>query len=70
MLNGDELGPRNLKALWFISIILLLGAIINANMFGELAILVTAMNRKAAYFQNKLDTANNAMLNLKLSENL
>ena len=47
-----------------------LGAIINANIFGELAVLVQALNRKSARFQEQIDTANTAMKNLKLPEDL
>jgi len=50
MLNGDELGPRTIKALWFISGILILGAVINANIFGNLAVIIGELNKKASRF--------------------
>ena len=66
MLNGDELGPRTIKALWFISGILILGAVINANIFGNLAVIIGELNKKASRFQENIDTANTAMKNLKI----
>lgn len=47
-----------------------MGAIINANIFGELAVILATMNRNAALFQAKLDIANAAMKNLTLPEKL
>ena len=70
MLNGDEIGPRTIKALWFISGILILGAVINANIFGNLAVIIGEMNKKASRFQEKIDTANTAMKNLKIPNKL
>ena len=47
-----------------------MGAFINANIFGNMAVLLSAINRKAAMFQEKLDTANTAMKNMKISSKL
>ena len=47
-----------------------MGAIINANIFGNMAVLISALNRKTALFQEKLDTANTAMKNMKISSKL
>ena len=43
---------------------------INANIFGNMAVLLQGINRKASQFQEKLDTANTAMKNMKISEHL
>lgn len=45
-----------------------MGAIINANIFGELAVIASNLNMKAALFQQKIDIVNTAMKNLKLPE--
>ena len=66
MLNGDELGPRTITSLWFISIVLILGAVINAYIFGNLAVILTEMNQKNQRFQRKIDTANTAMKNMHI----
>ena len=41
---------------------------INANIFGNMAVLLQGINRKASQFQEKLDTANTAMKNMKISD--
>ena len=49
---------------------IVIGAMINANIFGNMAVLLQGLNRKIAQFQEKLDTANTAMKNMKISEQL
>lgn len=51
MLNGGEVGPRTVLELIFVSVIMLAGAIINANIFGNMAVLIQNMNRKDTKFQ-------------------
>lgn len=70
MLTGNDIGPRGYAQLIFASIFVTLGAIINANIFGELAVILATMNRNAAIFQAKVDVANAAMRNLSLPEKL
>ena len=47
-------------------VVLLIGAIVNANIFGNMAVIVQDLNQKASRFQEKIDTANTSMSNLKL----
>ena len=68
MLGGNDVGPRGTFQLMFVFIVLILGAIINANIFGNMAVLITAYNRKASIFQEKLENANETMKNLKIPE--
>jgi hypothetical protein len=70
MLTGNDVGPRDDFQLFFTTVTLLLGAIINANIFGNMAVLITAINRKASRFQEQIDTANTAMKNMKLPEDI
>jgi hypothetical protein len=70
MLTGNDIGPRNEVQLIFLSAALGMGAIINANIIGELAVILSKLNRKAAIFQQKLDTANDAMRHLGIPEKL
>lgn len=70
LLAGNDLGPRGQLQLFFTTIALGAGAIINANIIGELAVILAKMNRKSTNFQTKLDTANDAMRNLGLPEKL
>ena len=50
MLGGNEMGPRTQTELAFVAFIMLAGAIINANIFGEMAVLVQMISRKSAKF--------------------
>ena len=46
--------------------LMLISAMVNANIFGTMAVLVQQMNEKTVKFQEDIDTANTAMTNLKL----
>lgn len=70
LLTGNDIGPRNEIQLSFVIILLTMGAIINANIIGELAVILAKLNRKATIFQAKLDTSNDAMKSLGLPEKL
>ena len=70
MLTGNDIGPRNEVQLIFLTAALGMGAIINANIIGELAVILSKLNRRAAHFQGKLDTANDAMRHLGLPEKI
>lgn len=66
VLTGNDIGPRGWFQLLVCALFVLFGAIINANIFGELAVLLAAMNRKQTKFAEQIDTANTAMANLNL----
>lgn len=66
MLNGNEVGPRSFIEYVFVSAFLIVGAILNANIFGTMAVLLQEMNKKSSRFRGKLDTAKTAMKNLGL----
>lgn len=68
MLNGGETGPRNLTQLQSLSVILLVGALINATIFGNMAVVVQNLNKKSSEFLKKMDTANTAMKNMDLPD--
>jgi len=70
ILTGNEINPTNHIELIFSSILFIFGALINANIFGTIAVIVTSLNRKAQRFQEKIDVANTSMKNMKLPENL
>jgi CRP-like cAMP-binding protein len=64
--GGNEIGGTNEIELAFTGMAMLFSAIINALIFGEMAVLVEAISRKETEFQEKIDTSNTAMQNLKL----
>ena len=51
-------------------VLMLLSAIINAQLFGEYANLSEERSRKNVQFQDEFDAANTAMTNLDLSDEL
>jgi ABC-type tungstate transport system substrate-binding protein len=54
MLGGNDIGPKGEFQLIFVSIFLLLGAIINSIIFGNMAVILQSLNRKSTEFQEKL----------------
>lgn len=70
MIGGNDVGPRGSLQLWFVSFMLLAGAIINANIFGNMAVILSSLNKKSTTFQEKLDNGNETMKNLKIPSKL
>lgn len=70
MLGGNDVGPRGNLQLAFVTIMLIMAAIINANIFGNIAVLIQSLNRKAANFQEKMEYASETMKNLKMPEEI
>ncbi|CAI2361123.1 unnamed protein product [Moneuplotes crassus] len=70
ILGGNDLGPRGKIQLVFISSVLFAGAIINANIFGNMAVIISQLNKKATKFQEKVENANTSMKNLSIPEEI
>ncbi|CAI2372991.1 unnamed protein product [Moneuplotes crassus] len=70
MFSGNDIGPRTTFEIIFVSFFVVMGAILNANLFGQLTVILSTMNRKASLFQEKFDITTTAMKNLNLPENL
>jgi len=70
VIGGNELGPKELTELIFMVIINLTGAIMQAYILGELAVLIGQVDRNGSAEQQVIDTANTAMANVKLSKKL
>jgi len=66
LLGGSGIGPRDDSQRINSIIVLLMSAIINANIFGNMAVIVQEMNQKASRFQEKIDIANTSMKNIRL----
>lgn len=66
MLIGSDVGPRDEFQFVFVAVTLLIGAIINALIFGNIAAMVHSLNRQSEMFQEKVDMANEAMKNLNI----
>lgn len=70
MFTGNDIGPRDTFQAAFVAFFVMIGAILNANLFGQLAVILSAMNRKASLFQEKFDITTTTMKNLNLPEDL
>lgn len=68
MVGGNDIGPRGEFQLLFTSCMLLMGAIINSILFGNMAVILQSFNRKATTFQEKLESASDTMKNLSMPE--
>ena len=68
VIGGNEMGPKELQELVFMVVINLTGAIFQAYIFGELAVLIAQVGRKSQEKQNIIDTANTAMENVSLPQ--
>ena len=64
------MGPRVTIQAMMGGITMIFGALITAVLFGEMAVLMSNLNRKSTKFQVIQDTANTAMKNMKLPEDL
>ena len=67
---GNEIYPTSLLMFWYANFALLLGALINANIFGTIVVIVQTFNRRQQILQDRMDVANTSMKNMKLPEEL
>lgn len=70
LLTGNDIIPRGTLQVAFVAIFITVGAIINANIFGNMALIISDLNKKSAEFQTQIDTANTAMKNMHLPQHL
>ena len=52
----------------FVIVCLAMGALINAQLFGELVMIIQALNIKATMLQEKVEIAQTAMKNIQLPD--
>ena len=70
LLTGNDITPVGDYQIAFVALSISFGAIVNANIFGNMALILSALNRKTSEFQSQIDTANTAMKNMKLPHDL
>lgn len=69
-LCGNDLLPASLTQYVVGSLFLMMGAILQATMFGQVAGIIESMSRKSQAFQEKIDIANTTMKNMHLKEDM
>ena len=70
LMTGNDAFPVGDLQVFFVVFSNTVGAIINANILGNMAVLIQDLNRKTDAFQKKLDKVNTAMQNIKLPATL
>ena len=70
ILLGSDVGPQDSFQSIIAAVGIFMGAIINANIFGELALIFSSLNKQHRAFQSKFAKINTAMINLKLKFDL
>lgn len=63
---GSDIQPRGLYQSWICAIGLFLGALINANIFGELSLIMSNLDIKEKEFQQNLSRVNTVMIEFDL----
>jgi len=67
---GNELAPQNNLQTVMSSIIIIIGAVVSAFIFGNMAALMATMNKKSTHFDEQLDLVNATMKSMKLPEEM
>ena len=70
LLTCNDITPQGDWKIFFCTAAITLGAIINANIFGNMALIIQNLNAKNTEFQESIDLANTAMKNLNMPSNL
>jgi CRP-like cAMP-binding protein len=66
MLKGNELGPTNAELAAYGGFIMILGALVTAILFGELAVILSSFSRKTTHFQELVETSITTMQKLEI----
>lgn len=70
MLAGNDLAPTGYVQVIFATIFVLAASIINANIFGNIAVILQQINRKQSSFHEKVEMATSTMRNMSVPEYL
>lgn len=65
-INGCDILPRDLWQTYYGAFGLFMGAVINANIFGELFIIISGIDPDGRRFQAKITRSNTVMIDLKI----
>ena len=67
---GNDCAPVTFAQTLYASLVMMMGAIVTAFIFGNMAALLAAINKKDSYFQEQLDMVSQTMRSLKLPEEM
>lgn len=69
-MGGGDFGPMNSRQTILAAFGVFMAAYINANIFGELTMILQSIGEEEQKFENKMSFCNNTMINLNLEEQL
>lgn len=70
LIVGNDCAPVTFGQTVYASLVMIIGAIVTAFIFGNMAALMATINKKDSYFQEQLDMVSQTMRSLKLPEDL
>lgn len=70
MLAGNDMSPQGDLQIIFATIFILAASIINASIFGNIAVILQQINRKQSSFHEKVENATSTMRNMIIPEEL
>jgi hypothetical protein len=70
LIVGNESAPRTTEQTIFSSLVVIIGAIVTAFIFGNMAALMATINKKDSHFQEQLDFVSTTMRSIKLPEEI
>lgn len=70
LLVGKDIVPVGRQQVLFTVVALMLGSLLNANIFGNIAVIVSEIKLKGSLHQDVIDTSNTAMRGIKMNADL
>ena len=70
MLAGNDMAPQGYSQLIFTTVFILAASIINASIFGNMAVILQLINRRNSSFHEKVESATSTMRNMSIPEGL
>lgn len=70
LIVGNESAPKTTEQTIFSSLVVIMGAIVTAFIFGNMAALMATINKKDSHFQEQLDFVTTTMRSIKLPEEI
>lgn len=70
LIVGNESAPKSTEQTIFASLVVIMGAIVTAFIFGNMAALMATINKKDSHFQEQIDFVSTTMRSIKLPEEI
>ena len=67
---GNEMAPKDVPQILYVSFVFISGAIIMAIIFGSISTVMASVNQKDTLFQEKMDFVQSTMIKIRLDERI